>query len=77
MSSIYYDRRVHNDLVEVLAPGGPLHGLATIAAEPKSAGWKSWRSGDQLHGTAAGAALSSGVSRVSRVDGVFSRFIVL
>jgi hypothetical protein len=36
VTSIYFDRRVHPDLVDVLAPGGPLHGLSTIAADPIS-----------------------------------------
>lgn len=37
MTSIYFDRRVHSGLVDVLTPGGPLHGLAKIAADPTSA----------------------------------------
>jgi hypothetical protein len=36
MTSIYFDRRANSDLVDVLAPGGPLHGLAKIAADPTS-----------------------------------------
>jgi hypothetical protein len=36
MCPIYFDRRVPDALVKVLAPGGALHGLAEIAADPKS-----------------------------------------
>jgi hypothetical protein len=33
---IYFDRRVPDALVDVLAPGGELHGLAEVAADPAS-----------------------------------------